>query len=230
MRVRALAIAGLSSLLLTACGGTATDATSASGGTSASAAETRPASDIAAEAAAALATAGSVHVQGTAASEGVDALDLRLHGDDVSGSVTMGGQTMQIVQAAGTTYVQADAAFWTANGVPAEAVSLVDGVWVLLPADAGADFSPVNLAGIAELLRPLADPALDQEVTTSQLNGQDVLVLTQADGSTLHVAATGTPYPLQVTDPEGSLTLTEFGEQQPIAAPASFVDLAQLGA
>jgi hypothetical protein len=229
MRVRALAIAGLSSLLLTACGGTATDATSASG-TSASAAETRPASDIAAEAADALETAGSVHVQGAAASEGVDALDLRLHGDDVSGSITMGGQTMQILQAAGTTYVQADAEFWTANGVPVEAVSLVDGVWVLLPADAGADFSPVSLSGIAGEIRALADPALDQDVTTDQLDGQDVLVLTQADGSTLHVAATGSPYPLQVTDPAGSLTLTEFGEQQPIAAPASFVDLAQLGA
>ena len=58
------------------------------------------------------------------------------------------------------------------------------------------------------------------------------VVVTEADGSVLHVAAEGTPYPVQMAQKGadgGMLTLSEFGAIMPIAAPPSPLDLSQLG-
>lgn len=246
MRVRHLTLAGLTLLLLAACGGTsATTSGTASGtaaGTSTTGAPTTPAGNgeaaktgpqVAADAADALAAASAVHMVGTGMSDGAPlSLDLHLQGSDVSGTVGSGGQSVDVISAAGQTYAKAPAAFWTAQQVPASVARKLAGKWVLVPAEAGSSLGDVSLTQLADELRKPSDGTTWQpQVTTSTYQGQDVVVITQSDGSTTDVAASGTPYPVHSEDKgtnPGTVTLSDFGTKVAITAPPSPLDLQKL--
>ncbi|MEU2349667.1 hypothetical protein [Modestobacter sp. NPDC049651] len=235
LHLRGIAVAGLAAVLLTACGGSGdSDRAAGAGGSSSAstsaqsglAGKTGP--EVAAAAADALAGVDAVHVTGTGTEAGQQVtLDLQLQGSDLSGTIATAGQTVQIISTGGQTYAQAPAAFWSSQGIPAEAAGQLDGRWVALPAEVGDELSGFSLADLADELRHPSDGEVQQEVTTGQVDGQDVVVVTQADGSALSVAATGTPYPLQIDnkgDEASSLTLRDFGKKQTIAAPPSPLD------
>jgi hypothetical protein len=231
--------AGLTALLLTGCGGSddapAAAASSAAPSSSAAASsESRTGPEVATAAADALEEAGSAHVSGTNGSGAEEeTLDLQLQGEDVLGTITSGGQTIQLLSVGGASYLQAGADFWTQFGAPAEAAAQLDGKWVTVPPEQAADFGELTLAGIAEELRNPSDGAVEDEVTTEQLDGEDALVVKQADGSALYVATGDPAYPLQIVDASadgGTLTLDGFGEQVEITAPTDAVDLSELGA
>ncbi|MCZ2827556.1 hypothetical protein O2W14_01745 [Modestobacter sp. VKM Ac-2986] len=235
--------AGLAALLLAGCGGsdeapaaaaTSSAASSAPSSSAAPSSESRTGSEVAAAAADALEQAGSAHASGTVGT-GAEAqsLDLQLQGEDVSGSITIGDQTVQVLSVGGVSYLQAGADFWTSSGAPAEAVAMLDGRWVVVPAEQAADFAEVTLAGLAEELRNPSDGAYQDEVRTEQLDGQDVLVVTQEGGNEVYVAAGDPQYPLRTTttgaDAE-SVTIDGFGETVEIVAPTDALDLSDLGA
>jgi hypothetical protein len=247
MRVRHLAVAGLTTLLLAACGtsGTTSGATSgaAAGSSTAgssSAAPTTPDGNgeaaktgpqVASDAADALARAGAVHMVGTGTSDGQQvSLDLHLQDSDISGTVTMGGQPLELVSTGGRTYAKAAASFWTAQQVPASVARKLGGAWVLLPAEAAAPFD-FSLTKLADQLRKPEKTTWQPQVQKGTYQGQDVVVITESDGSTTDVAAIGTPYPLHSedkgTDP-GTVTLSDFGTKVAITAPPSPIDLAKL--
>jgi hypothetical protein len=237
MRTKTLAVAGLAAVLLTACGGGDGDSDQAAGsGSSASASKSSGLADksgpeVAAAAADALDEAGAVHVKGDVTEGGTQGgIDMQLQGDDSAGSITLDGQTVQLISTGGKVYAQAGADFWAANGVPAEAGSQLDGKWVVLPAETGAELDTLSLSGLTDELRNPSDGKIEDDVSTGQVDGKDVVVVTQDDGSTLSVAAEGKAYPLQIADKgddASTLTLSDFGTKQTITAPADALDLSQ---
>jgi hypothetical protein len=246
MRVCTLAGAGLAAVLLAACsgnsgttpdaaaGGTATGSTSAPATHAGNGEAAKNGPRVAADAADALVQAGAVHLVGTGTSDGQPlSMDLHLQGTDVTGTVTMAGQPVEITSTAGKTYMKAPAAFWTAQQVPASAARTLDGRWVLVPAEAGSPFEEFALTKLADHLRTPDSTTWQPGVQKGSYQGRDVVVITESDGSTTQVAATGTPYPLHADDrgsDPGTVTLSDFGVTVPIAAPPSPLDLSTLGA
>jgi hypothetical protein len=238
-----LAAAGLTVLLLAACGPDAGTTSSAAGSaTSSSSAPTTPAGNgeaaktgpqVAADAATALEQAGAVHAVGTSTSDGAqDSVDLHFQGTDLSGTITEAGSTVEVISTGGRTYVKAPAAFWKAQQVPSSVARKLNATWVLVPAEGGNPAGDLSLASMAAKLRTPDKTSYAPQVQKGTYQGRDVVVITESDGSTTQVAATGTPYPLQSTDRSsepGTVTLTDFGVRVPITAPADFLDLSTLG-
>jgi hypothetical protein len=231
--------AGLAALLLAGCGGSddapaaAASSSAAPSSSAAASSESRTGTEVATAAADALEGAGSAHVAGTIGTDGAQTIDLQLQGADVLGSVTMDGQTIQLLTVGGVSYLQAGADFWTGSGVPADAAGQLDGQWVIVPPEGAEEFGALTLSGFADELRNPSDGAFEDEVRTEQLDGQDVLVARQANGSEVYVAAEEPQYPLKTTttgaDAE-SVTIDGFGEPVEITAPTDALDLSELGA
>ncbi|HLM03945.1 MAG TPA: hypothetical protein VK402_02010 [Blastococcus sp.] len=240
MHIRRLAIAGAAALLLAGCGGSdgvdGAEPGAASSSSEAGSSLSRMSGEEVAEASfKALEEAGAAHVQGTITEAGQEqALDLHLQDEDAIGSLTMDGVTLQLVFTGGTSYIQAPGDFWAASGVPEEAAASLDGVWILLPPDAATEFGALTLSGLVDELRtPEDDNAITGDVTTDELDGQPVVVVTQEDGSTLEVADSGPSYPLRLVDKgdaPGTVTFSRFGERVTITAPAGALDLSEFGA
>ncbi|MGY1720189.1 hypothetical protein ACI8AG_14200 [Blastococcus sp. SYSU DS0552] len=216
MRIPQLAVAAASALLLTACG-------------SSSPLDGMTGPEVADAAADALEEAGSFHVTGTMAEGGEEGeLDLHLQGDDVTGSVTMGGSEIELLRVDGEVYLQAPSDFWASFGMPAEMASQFDGRWVIVPGEAVAEFEEISLDGFVQQFRD-PDSEIAEEVSSEELDGEDVVVVEQEDGSRLFVADDEPAYPLQVTTGEGgdsgTVTFSRFGEEEEISAPADPIDL-----
>jgi hypothetical protein len=223
MRIRPLAVAGLTALLLTACGG--------GDSTNGEAAKKGP--QVATDAADALEKSGAAHLTGSVTEQGQSGtVDLHLQGADVSGSIAIGGQQVQLVSTGGKIYAKAPAAFWSSFGAPESVAGQLDGQWVIVPEQAASSFGTFTLKGLADELRKPSNGSYKDPVGSDTLGGQEVVVVTQTDGSTVDVAATGTPYPLKAenkgTDSPGTLNLGDFGKKTSITAPSGALDLSQL--
>jgi hypothetical protein len=222
MRIRQLAAVALAAAVLTACGGSDDNGEGAKKGPR-----------VASDAASALEKADAVHITGGGTSNGVTStVDLRLQGPDATGSITQGGQKLQLVSVGGKVYVEAPSAFWAQSGVPQATAGALDGKWVIVPDSAAASVLPVTLKGLAdELRKPTSGATINDAVHTGTLNGKKVVVVTQSDGSTLDVAATGSPYPLRTVDKgtnPGTVTASDFGKKTTITAPSGALDLSQV--
>jgi hypothetical protein len=221
MRNRFVAVVGLAAVLLTACGGSGGNGESAKKGP-----------QVAADAANALEKAGAAHLSGTGTQDGKPMqLDVTVVGADATGTVTMDGAKLDLINVGGKLYIRASSDFWAQNGIPAAAVSLLDGKWVILPADSAGELSQFSLKGLADELRHPSDGTIKDAVHTDTVDGKKVVVVTESNGSTLDVAATGEPYPLKIVD-KGSeastITASDFGKKTKIAAPSGALDLSQL--
>ncbi len=185
--------------------------------------------DVATDAAEAVESAGSVHVSGAMTQAGTEqAVDLHLQGDDVSGVIATGGEELELLVTGGATYARAGADFWVACGMPPEIVPDFDGAWVLMPAEAAAEFGAVTLDGLVEQLRDTA--GLEDEVRSEERNGVDVHVVEHEDGSSLVVEADRPGYPLELRRAgglTGALSYSRFGEREDLTAPVDYVDLAE---
>jgi hypothetical protein len=222
MRNRLVAVLGLAAVLLTACGGSDDNGESAKKGP-----------QVAADAADALQKAGAAHLTGTGTQNGKPmTLDVHVVGSSASGTVTMGGAKVDLVSVGGKVYVRASSDFWSQNGVPAAAEALLNGKWVIVPAQAASELQQFSLKGLADQLRHPSNGTIKDAVHTGTVDGRKVVVVTESDGSTLDVAATGTPYPLRIVDKgkdAGTITAREFGKKTAITAPSGALDLSNLG-
>ncbi|WP_239520781.1 hypothetical protein [Blastococcus saxobsidens] len=200
------------------------------GACSSSPLEGKNGTEVAEAAADALEKAGSVHVQGTIEQGGEEGeLDLQLQGEDSAGTLTIDGVAIELVTAGGEQFLKAPDDFWASSGLPEEVASSLAGKWVALP-DGGADFAEFSLASILEDLRNPSSDVKD-EVGEDEVDGTDVVVVEQEDGSKLFVADEDPAYPLRLTsvgDQTGTLDLSEFGEEQDISAPEGAVDFGEL--
>lgn len=226
MRARPLAVAvlvALAAVLLTGCS-SAVSGKASPGSAVGNGERWKKGPEVAADAADALQQAGSVHLSGTVSSGGQQTqLDLFVQGTDASGSISLAGQQVQIIATGGKAYLKAPAAFWSSQGIPSALAGQLGGQWVIVPADTPKGLGFVSLSALtAELRQPSDGTTIQDGVTTAQLDGKPVVVVSQSDGSTLSVAAEGTPYPLKAESKgssPGTLTLSQFGTRQDISAP-----------
>jgi hypothetical protein len=215
-RLSASATLAAAAVLLTACGSSPLDG--------------KTGQEVAEAAAAALEEAGSVDVAGTMTTQGEEGeVDLHLQGEDATGTITMGGAEIQLINVGGTAYLQAAPEFWSSFGLPAEVVDAFDGKWVVIPGEAGAAFAEFSLAGFVDELRN-PDGEVQEDVTEGEVDGEDVVIVEQEDGSSLKVANADPSYPLELTndgDSAGTVRFSGFGETEDITAPADAVDLSE---
>ena len=221
MRIRHLAAVAATAVLLTACGGSGNGEAAKKG------------PQVAADAAQALEQAGAARLTGSGTMDGRRMrVDLHLQADGATGTMTIDGRSVLLTNVGGKVYMKAPAAFWQGSGVPASLAQGLGSKWVILPSGASSGLDQFTLHGMAQQLRKPSGAKIEDAVHTATLHGQEVVVVTQSDGSTLDVAATGKPYPLQTVDKgkdSGTITISDFGRKTEITAPSGAVDLSQLG-
>jgi len=228
----------LAALVLAACGGS-----DESG---------KPADQVLQDAAAALKAAKSFHLavvvdSGTAGAGKLDISADVVAPNTVSGTIAQSGVTGHFVFAGGKVYLQGRDFLSALAGQ--QAAAQIGDHWVIAPASAAGS----GVGQIADMQK-FADCLVQNHGTlsksTGKVGGQDAVVLTdKADRpgtqpGRLSIAASGTPYPLQleITGPTtagtpanascassggstGTLTFSSYGASYSIAAPTGAVDL-----
>lgn len=231
-RLTGLALAVLPIAVLAGCGGSSSSSSSASGN---GIADKSPA-DILAATKVASDAATTVHVSGSIVSDGSPiTLDMNLlAGKGGRGQLSESGLAFELIQVGKTVYIKGSPAFYKHIGGTA-AAQLLDGKWLKAPA------SDSDFASLSQLtdLRQLVDQTLAShgsltKAGTSTIAGQKVVGITdKTKGGTLYIAATGQPYPVEITKAGsggGKITFDRWNKTVTLSAPANAIDVAQLQA
>ena len=158
-------------------------------------------------------------------------LDLRLAaGKGGEGTVSVDGAAFQIVVIGDEAYFKASAGFW--KRFTSEAVAqLIAGRWLKSPAT-GSLASLANFGNLHALVAALLSPTgvLSKGPLTT-VRAQKVIAITnRADGGTLYVAATGTPYPVEIANARehGVIVVEDINQPVTLVAPSGAIDLQHL--
>jgi hypothetical protein len=168
-------------------------------------------------------------VQGTTRTK----LDLRLvSGKGGRGHVEQGGRSFELEALGNIVYVNGSAAFWQRFVSPAGAARLA-GKWLEGPAQ-GRFAALKKLTDLRTLMATLlVAPGTLGKGGPTTTNGQSAVVVHIPQGNTsIYVAATGQPYPLQIvqTGPEGGrITLDHINDSVSLAPPANPVKITKSG-
>jgi hypothetical protein len=222
--LRAAALA-LSALALAACG-----SSSSSGNGEAS----KPANQILSDAVSAAQGASSVRVSGSIVDNGQPvSVDLKLvNGKGGSGSMTIQGAPVQIVDVSNTLYMNGSDAFWNKVGGGSAVVALLHGKWLKAPAT-GNFSSLASLTSIHTLFSQLlTSHGTLTKGSTKTVNGQSAIGITDsAKGGTIYIATTGKPYPVQLAKTGGSggtVNFSDYGASVSLTAPSNSIDISKL--
>jgi hypothetical protein len=139
-----------------------------------------------------------------------------------SGTIESGGTRLEIVDTGHRVYVQVTKGFLKVSGAPASVCQHACGKFVAVSASMansiGGDFTMSKLLGSVRQALPSY-----VKTGTTTIGGQQALILHGSDGSTLYVAATGTPYPLRAIAPKlhnaGALNFSQWNAVPVISAP-----------
>jgi hypothetical protein len=157
------------------------------------------------------------------------------------GSVSLNGETVQIIKVGPNVYFRSGSAFWAKQG-GATAAELFANKWVEGPAS-NADFSQLaSFFSTAQLtsqfLGDSSSSAILSRAGTSSINGQPVLVLkghdrTNSAGGSIFIATTGQPYVIRVSLAKGGgatgvVTFSRFNAPVNPRAPKGAINIGQL--
>jgi hypothetical protein len=201
-----------------------------------------PATEIVTRAKAAFKAATSVHVTGGGTS-GQDAfkVDMRYTADGkASGTVDNGGETVELRRVGQIVYIKASKAFWSSAG-GTKAATLFGDKYVKAPVSDQRVASIVSLTDKGSFIdSALATTGTITKGATKTVNGSPAIALSIKDstgGSTLYVATSGQPLPLEAlpqaggTD-TGKVDFLDYGAQVDVQVPpaAQTVDVNALPA
>jgi hypothetical protein len=179
-----------------------------SSGSSSGAIAALPATEIVTRAKAAFKAATSVHVTGGGTS-GQDAfkVDMRYTADGkASGTVDNGGQTVELRRVGQVVYIKASKAFWSSAG-GTKAATLFGDKYVKAPVSDQRVASIVSLTDKGSFIdSALATTGAITKGATKTVNGSPAIALSIKDstgGSTLYVATSGQPLPLEALPQSG---------------------------
>ena len=178
--------------------------------------------------------AKTVHVSGSLVSGGTPiTLDMSLlAGKGGRGKLSQNGLSFELIQVGGTVYIKGSPAFYKSIGGNA-AAQLLQGKWLKASASSSDFASLSQLTDLRQLIdQTLADHGALTKGGTTTINGQKVVGITdKSKGGTLYIAATGKPYPVQISKSgsgSGTITFDRWNESVGLAAPANAIDIAQL--
>jgi hypothetical protein len=229
VRRRLTSVAGLSLVLgataLAGCGG----------GSSGNGVASKPPAEIIAAAKAAADGASSVHVSGSTVTSGTPiTLDLHLvAGKGGAGRIAENGLSFELIELDETIYIKGSPAFYT-HFAGAAAAQLLQGKWLKASAGSASFAELSSLTELHKLLdavfaasnRPLVS------LGSSTVSGQAVVgVKDTAKNEKLYVAATGKPFPIELTKSGtggGTIAFTAWDKPVALKAPANAVDIEKL--
>jgi hypothetical protein len=240
--VRPVAAALAAFAFLAGCGSVSGSGHPEGSGPSGSAAAANGVADLAAKeilarAQQALGTAKSVHIKGDGFSEGEQfAIDMQYGTGAATGSMTINGQTIELLRIGETVYFKGSPAFWRSIG-GASAAELLKGRYLKVPASR-PDFAEISsFTDLTKNSKELLSP--DGEISKGQrktIRGIEAIGLVDSsDGANLYIALQGEPYPLQIVggkkDDSGSLEFFDYGKPVKVTAPPAdqVVDVSKLG-
>jgi hypothetical protein len=145
--------------------------------------------------------------------------------------MSQSGLGFQMVVLNQTVYINGGPAFWRHYG-GAAAAQLFQGKWLKAPA--GGTFSSValltNVHGLFNQL--LASHGTLAKGATTTVDGQKVVAVKDTTkGSTLYVATTGKPYPVEIVkagSDGGRVVFDRFNDSVSLTAPTNAIDISQL--
>lgn len=171
--------------------------------------------------------APTVRLAGTVLSDGRSyRLDMRLSDNGGVGEVSTQGSTFQLLRVGADLYLKAGADFYGDGGGDKDsqaAAAKLNGKYVKVPT---GDPAYKQFSGFTDKKILLADLfVLDGTLATGdhrKVDGTKTIALNGTKGGSLDVSLKGTPYPLryQRAGNAGTLTLTDWGEEFTLAAPA----------
>jgi hypothetical protein len=190
--------------------------------------------EIVAAARHAAAGAATVHIAGSTVSEGKPiSLNMELvAGKGAKGRITLEGVSIDVIEVENAFYVSGSAAFYRRVAGPA-AAALLQGKWLKAPAGAG-DFSSLRqLTDLGTLIdSALASHGALAHAGTATIAGQKAVGVTDTTkGGTLYVAATGTPYPLEIVKsatPPGRISFDRWNQPVALTPPPNAINITQL--
>ena len=176
--------------------------------------------------------AATVHVAGSILSAGKPiSLNMELVADKGGqGRLTQGDLEIELVGLNKAVYVSGNAAFYDHFAGPGAAERL-RGSWLKQASARGPLQSLAPLTDLRELIDiALAGHGALSRGQATRIDGRSAVAVTDLDqGGTLYVAATGIPYPLEITGAgAGSLVFDGWDEPASINPPASVVNVDQL--
>ena len=160
-------------------------------------------------------------------------VDLKLvNGKGGSGSMTIQGAPVQIVDVNNTLYMNGWDAFWSKVGGGSAVVALLHGKWLKAPAT-GNFSSLASLTSIHALFSQLlTSHGTLKKGATSTVNGQSAIAITDSGkGGTIYVATSGKPYPIQLAkggSGGGEVSFSQYGQAVSLSAPATSIDISKL--
>jgi hypothetical protein len=228
--VRALALAiVLVAMLVAGCGSSGTAAKP-------NGEESKPATQVLADANAAATHASSAHVSGSLESSGTPvALDLSMaRGKGATGSMSTNGVGFNLVRVGNAVYIGGSDAFYKRFAGPAVA-QLLHGKWLKAPVTHGrlSELGPLtSMSGLFGVLGSRHGKLVNDGKTTYR-GTQVVAIRDTSDNSKLYVSATGKPYPVAIVGGKkgqsGAITFDDWNKPVSISAPSKSVDLSKLG-
>jgi hypothetical protein len=228
--LRSLSLLCLSAALLAGCGSSSSSSSASAGNGLAS----KSPEQIVAAAKAASEGAATVHISGSVIAEGKPiSLDMELvAGKGAKGHLTLEGNGLDIIEVEHAFYINGSTAFYT-RVAGAAAARLLQGKW-LKASTSGKEFASfAQLTNLGKLLASsLGSHGKLKSAGTATIDRQPAVGVTDTqEGGTLYVAATGTPYPLQISKGAGgagTITLDRWNQPVTLTAPPNPINVNQL--
>ncbi len=189
---------------------------------------------IVAAAKAAAAGAATVHVAGSIVSEGEPiSLDMELvAGKGGRGRIALAGLAAELVDVDRSLYIDGSPSLYSRFAGAAD-VHALRGKWLKGPAERGPLRSLASFTDMGTMIGILLSGhgALTAAGTRTIAGRRAVGVTDLARGGTLYVAATGTPYPLELVERAGAggrIVFDRWNQPVTLAAPAHPINIKQL--
>jgi hypothetical protein len=194
----------------------------------------RTPAQIVALAKAAAAGAATVHVAGSIVGAGKPiSINMELvAGKGGTGRVALEGLSVELVNVDHALYVKGSSAFYGRIAGPRAARAL-DGRWLKGSVDSAAMAPLASLTRLNELLgSTLAGHATLTRGAQATVDGQKAVAVEDPEnGGTLYVAATGQPYPLEITTNSvggGRVVFDRWNQSVTLAPPTGAINIKQL--
>lgn len=204
------------------------------GGSSGNGVASKSPTEILAASKAAAGSASSVHVAGTLTTGGTPiTLDLSLAaGHGGRGQISQGGLSFELIVLENTIYIKGSPAFYRHFGGTA-AAQLFQGKWLKAPVSGSELATLASLANFGRLLEQTlaSHGTVVKGATTSTAGEPSIELRDTTHNSSLFVATTGKPFPLELVKrgaETGRISFSEWDKPVSISAPPAAIDLSQL--
>lgn len=178
--------------------------------------------------------AATVHISGSIIAEGKPiSLNMELvSGKGAKGHIALAGLGIDVVEVENAFYLNGSSAFYK-HVAGSAAAQLLQGKWLKAPTTTGEFASLAQLTDLGKLIDSTlgSHGALKSSGTTTVAGQKAVAVTDTSKGGTLYVAATGTPYPLEIAKTgtgSGQIRFYDWNKPVSLQAPPNPININQL--